>query len=528
MNNYTNPGYDWKQDQEAIKKLGDAWKAAGMPGEFDINNPDAVAWAQQRYNTATASPGTLVSGQLHSTPTYQNAPVGGKDPSGNSIFSITNPDGSTTYTKEFYDEKLIPYLSKLADFGTQVSFKLDTNGNIVAIDNADGSILGTGEPSTVIGGSTGTYINPDGTYNAITAVKDFNDTSTDYDIDEPSMKQYLEYSKGVLPDQDTYRDWALTKKVWDFDSPEDIAQAVNFFEDDSMIDGITDSSMKQYLESHGGKLPKNDKQWEDWSVKDRIYETTGDDLTAALFNVSSIGGSNVSSDRVKQYLQDSGGKLPASVDQWNEWNDSTGNIKYVKDFLNGTNTGKMRVVDKKLLSDIRSAQDAVKAGTATDKEKELAESVGPINSLEDSYEINSTGSRETNNFHPWSAHGESWATFSEYNTNIYHNSTEGDESSNSEHLKFNDEKRAELENLAGQVIYINGKYYRVDPDKPVVDDYKYSTLSNMDVAKKYKRDFYADGLNLIALDGGENMVYTYDAKGRFKMNSKDGKEELLS
>ena len=56
------------------------------------------------------------------------------------------------------------------------------------------------------------------------------------------MKQWLENHNGQLPSEDQWKEWSLTDRVYDFDNDDDVTAALDIFDDEFMLDGVTTAS----------------------------------------------------------------------------------------------------------------------------------------------------------------------------------------------------------------------------------------------------------------------------------------------
>lgn len=263
-----------KADVNASKKLNDYWRSGGNSGNW-YDTAEGEKWAANQFSAATLTPqkriSNTVTGSMQYTgatrvnttdPAYQNV---GKWVSGT---ATRYQDADGKYTQNFYDEKVIPFMSGLSTFGNY-SYGLDKEGKLQILDAV------TGKPA--------------------------------------------------LEDEDV----TVTPAVWndEMSGPDKVVyaddQVDSFAENYPDAKGLDATTMGQYLEANNGQPPKTESEWNKWYDKNvflrgvtaktgemfvkegNVYKVTGDkDGTKTYTSVASVTPAELMENPWSQRLTD--------------------------------------------------------------------------------------------------------------------------------------------------------------------------------------------------------------------------------
>jgi hypothetical protein len=232
--------------------------------------------------------------------------------------------------------------------------------------------------------------------------------------------------------------------------------------------------------------------------------TTGDTTTieGATDYLDSIGIYETDSERIQQFLDAHGGKIPKDMTakQWNDWDLKTGSPSRIRNFLAGE--GELTKADDELLAKIKDAQAKVRKGTATEEEKELANSIEKqfAEDWEHSWTDTLTGS--TTDFYESNVGRlHSKQTFN----NMIH------QEQGKDYLSFTQGFLDWANANKGSVVEIDGQYYEIRGIKRKHPTNTEQIVSGNDT---YEQQYFADGLVVYDPQTGEETILTFNASGK--------------
>jgi hypothetical protein len=460
--NDSQPGYDWRNDSSASEKLQELWEQQGNSGQF------TEEWADNQFGIATTSESEAWTNNFHSSPTYATAPATSTyDPETGEI---------AEYGKDWYDENIVPFMQKGLDLGFDIGFGEDDDGNFFVYDKASGTILDGDTNLTSITGGGG---NGDGTY-----------------------------------------DWSDAGSVTDA-----VGAWTSFDGAGALAQGVTPEAMASYLESHEGRVPESEEDWNDWMISDHTYDVDDDDDVASAMTIIGLEptlSAPVDMDQMKRYLIEKGGKI-GSVTDYNEWASKAGNLSNVNDLLNGQaffvserdRAAAKGIVDAKVLLASRGDYQDDPEGWSTalsdagfDSEEDL---VRTANLMPQNYagDVGFTTGRDVYGRETDVGADVLWSDYGDLQPR------EGTSYPHGFQLNPPSGLEAMASDLAGSVITIDGKQYAVNQDYPV-------TYATVESGKKHPDDdeplwVRVAGVTVYDFETGNWMTYVpYHAAGNAK------------
>ena len=227
-------------------------------------------------------------------------------------------------------------------------------------------------------------------------------------------------------------------------------------------------------------------------------------------------GVTVSTNRARQYINEHPGEPYPSVEDYNSWDVNAGNMATVQSWLAGDDDVVLRSGDTRMIEDIFAAQQAVNAGTATDEQKTLAASV-PETFVNDTIWGEDNPSVGFTSGEPWttpesriSSADTPWGVGAVHlsitgNRDIYN--LDARQGSNGGDAYFLPTVRTWIEENAGNIVNIDGNYYRISGSNPIVR----ADITGGKVGGKqaWEPTWQVDGMNVINLQTGQPEIMRF-------------------
>lgn len=241
----------WDQNSGVVASLRAQWEAnpalnQGQP--FDLNNPQVRNWAQGRVDALTVTPADAAINSIQASSWFKALPAAEK----------------TKWTNEIF-----PALATVAATGGKLDMVRDAQGNITgwALKSADGDVIMSSDGYEESSAATTTY---DWTkpadqargYTAFTGNVDMGDAYSS----EAGLTAYAQAHNGEMPaSASQYTSWQRSGRVYNTDNATDMGDAQETALDMGFAAGDF-VRLKEYMDSHGGKLPSSKAAFDTWNT----------------------------------------------------------------------------------------------------------------------------------------------------------------------------------------------------------------------------------------------------------------------
>jgi len=214
-------------------------------------------------------------------------------------------------------------------------------------------------------------------------------------------------------------------------------------------------------------------------------------------------GITVSPSRARQYMNEHPGEGYPTLEEFNVWNSSAADISNIMDYFNGEPDAILSTADVAKIDEIKAAQLAVDAGTATDEQKQLLARF-PVE-FADGAVFEGGKMESTDDFRFYVSKYGNLHRHMEYNNEIYRAS--------SQEATFTSEMTEWINQNAGRIVQIDGTYYRISATNPIVN---MTIQSNEVTSGNDSRTFGASvqGLKVVNVESGVEETLTFGAKYR--------------
>jgi len=238
---------------------------------------------------------------------------------------------------------------------------------------------------------------------------------------------------------------------------------------------------------------------------------TSDEVDGVIDWVLNSTGQAIDPGRAAQFLRDSDGEMPASIEAWNNWNSSVYNPDTLHEFFSSTGGVTLTKADRQRIPEILEASKAVAAGTATPEQAALAAMfpeaptdyrdigsgrhtlTGAVEQEHTAMGDGTLGVNASDVYKPtWTYDGkEEWYDRAGMN------------------LPFTDEFRNWITGPgAGTVMSYQGTYYQISPTNPINSEIR--TISLSEGNDTWNFPCSVDTLNVINMTTGEEETLEFD------------------